>query len=590
MRSRDKDKMKLTSNKNSNHQEINLPEKVLVVGLDGATWWLLERLMQDGAMPALTKLIENGVRGDLASTHPPLSPVAWTSLATGILPGKHRIFGFFDPRYTHVRAPRLGQTTRPVSAEGIGAPTLYQYLNHQGQTTGLLMVPVTHPPQPLQGYVVGDGILTPNEQSDYTYPSTLKEKVLAAVPKFRVRPYEYLRERLEFIDETTYFVEQQGRAACWLMENYPTDFTMVVFTATDVIQHYFWKYMDPTLSPYTTREGNEARPKLRRFYNLIDRLLADLVTQAGPRAVIILVSDHGFTSAKRVFYVNRWLYEQGLLSFDKSSEGRLRERLVKHGLTQERLFGLLKKLDILNLRQRLRGRDHLGAGIAVRKGIQDALAPKVDWTRTRAYAGNMGEPYVYINLEGRDPGGIVKPGKEYEQLCSLLCSKLAELHDPATGQCVVRKAYRAAELYPGPYAHEAPDIIVDFHDASLITSDSVQVSTTFQDDQTYRGVHDPNGILLLHGPGVQKGRQIENTRIIDVMPTVLHLLGAPLPEGLDGRVLTESLAEHFLSRNPVRYTTSIARAHMPESTGFDSYTDEESSEVEQRLRDLGYIT
>jgi predicted AlkP superfamily phosphohydrolase/phosphomutase len=453
------------------------------------------------------------------------------------------------------------------------------------------LVPVTHPPQPLDGYIVGDSILTPGEESNYTYPPALKKDLLSAVPEFRIRPYEYLHHRPALIKEIIHYVEQQGRAACWLMENHPTDFTMVVFSATDVIQHRFWKYMDPASPLYATREGQRVRPMLWSFYERIDHVIGKLVALAGPDAVTILVSDHGFTSPHRVFFVNRWLYEQGLLHFVSSGTGRLREHLVNWGLTQARFFGLLKKMDILNLRQRLRGRSHFAVGMEVRQGIQRAIAPQLDWSRSYAYAGNVGEPYIYINLQGRDPMGIVKPGEEYEQLCATLCSKLAGLRDPASGRLVLRKVHRAAELYPGPYTHEAPDIVLEFDDPSLVTSDAVQVDTVFQDDRTYRGAHDPYGILLLHGPGIRQSAQIEGARIVDVMPTVLHLLGVPLPRGLDGHVLTEALSAHFLDHNPVRYATvDLQERVTPEAAVTDSYTDEESSEIEQRLRDLGYIT
>ena len=568
----------------------DLPGKALVIGLDGATWRLLDRFIQRGDMPVLSRLCQEGTRGDLASTLPFLSPIAWTSMATGMYPGKHRVFGFFNPRYTYVWAPRLDQPTRPVSAAGIGALPLYRALNRHGRTTGLIMVPVTHPPQPLRGYIVGDGLLTPNEQSNYTYPPALKADLLAAVPEFHVRPYEHLHHRPELIDEIGYYLEHQGHAARWLMRNHPTDFTMVVFTATDVLQHRFWKYVDPASSPPTDQAAREIQAKLTSFYRLIDRIVGELLTEAGPETVTVLVSDHGFTAPRRIFFVNRWLHEQGLLHFVESASGKLKTRLVNHGLTQERLFGLLKKLDVLNLRQRLRGRDHLGGGVAVRQGIQSITAPEIDWTQTRAYAGNLGEPYVYINLADRDPSGIVQPGEEYEQLCSSLCAALANLRDPANGQCVVRKVYRAAELYPGPYVHEAPDIILDFQEASLVTSDAVQVNAVFADDTTQRGVHDPYGIFLLHGPGVQGGARIENARIVDVMPTMLHLLGVPLPEGLDGHVLTEALAEPFLSQRPVRYAAPLAHEQGPDLEDASSYSDEESGEIEQRLRDLGYIT
>ena len=568
-----------------------LPRRVLLIGLDGATWRLLDRLVQAGRMPVLGGLIQNGVRGELESTWPPISPVAWTSLASGVYPGKHRVFGFFQPRFNSVRSPRVEQSLRPVNASDIGVSTLFETLNAHGRTTGLILVPVTHPPRPLDGYVVGDGILTPSEGSEYSWPSGLKRALLTAVPEFRVRPYKYIHHRPSLIDEITRGVEQQARGAQWLIKSFTTDFTMVVFTATDVVQHLFWKYLDPEAPSFHSRAGTSARRRLWRFFETVDRLIGELVAEAGSTTATMIVSDHGFTLPRRVFRINRWLQEQGLLRLEEGGSAAVRKGLAGLGGKGQGLLRLTRKLDVLNLRHRLPGRGRFAVGADIRRGIQRVTSPRVDWSRTCAYGGNEGDPYIYINLRGRDPLGIVEPGADYERVRAHICSELAQLRDPKTHSLVARRVFSAGDLYPGPYEHEAPDITMETTDPTLVTSDTVQAMTSFADDKTQRGAHGRQGMCLLSGAGIRKGSSVHGARIVDVMPTALHLLGVPVPASIDGCVLADALCEEFLTRNPVREAvasepTVIGAGHR----GTQTQPDEGSAEVLRRLRDLGYIS
>jgi len=561
----------------------NKPE-VLIIGLDGASWVLLNRLCDEGYMPNLQKAREEGTPGVLLSTIPPTSPVAWTSFLTGVRPGKHRLYGFFISRNSYVGGPPGHLIGRPVNASDIGAIPLWQVMNRQGISVGLLNVPVTYPPRPIQGYIVGDELFTPDESSDYTYPLNLKARLLQAVPEFRVRPYRYAHRHPTFVSGVTHYTREQGKAALWLLREYPTDVAVIVFTGTDRVQHRFWKFLVPESPIYESPEAERLRPALMGFYQTLDDIIGRLLESSSPKAVFF-VSDHGFTLSKRLFFLNRWLYEKGYLRFGTSFPNGVRERLVRAGFTQERVFGMLKRLDVLQLRDRIRGRGRHTLGLEVRHKLQETLAPKVDWTKTRAYGGRIGEPFVYINLKGREPSGTVEPGEEYEQLREMIRENLLNLRDPMTGERVMQHVFRREDLYPGPYMEEAPDLVYVFRDPSYYTLDAVQTRDIFQDDPARSGIHERPGFFLAYGSHIRPNVDLGEIYIWDVMPTVMYLLGLPIPRGIDGRVLEEVITPEYASKHPITFSEDLEPAQQAEI----QYSAQEQAQIEERLKSLGYL-
>jgi predicted AlkP superfamily phosphohydrolase/phosphomutase len=211
----------------------------------------------------------------------------------------------------------------------------------------------------------------------------------------------------------------------------------------------------------------------------------------------------------------------------------------------------------------------------------------IDWTKTKAYSfGNVGQ--VFINLRGREPQGIVEPGEEYEELREQIISMLAELRDPETGIQVIEHIYRREEVYSGEQANELPDIVMlplnmeyGATGLSAFVSNRV-VAPSF----AYSGSHRMEGVFMLSGHGVRPGLVVEGAQIVDVAPTILHLLGLPVPTDMDGRVLTEALDERFLASRLVEYSDEAA---IPGPVG-RGLSEEEAQEVTERLRGLGYVT
>jgi len=281
--------------------------------------------------------------------------------------------------------------------------------------------------------------------------------------------------------------------------------------------------------------------------------------------------------------VNNWLLREGFLQLKDGLLTRLKYHLFRGGYTP---------LSILNALSRL------GFGIATRTfalGKKPGLLRRaflswldIDWSETMAYA--LGHLYgqIYLNMEGREPKGKVKPGQEYEELREQVIRSLAAATEDDSGEKIVGDIYRKEEIYFGPYIDRAPDILFSLRDRLSMALAQQQFSSHLLFDPAIRvsASHRMGGLLMMKGPGVRKGVELEGARIIDLAPTILYILGLDIPSDMDGKVLEEAFEEGFLTRRRIRYGPP-----SPLGAGLDSgFGKEESQEIRDRLRGLGYLS
>jgi predicted AlkP superfamily phosphohydrolase/phosphomutase len=215
------------------------------------------------------------------------------------------------------------------------------------------------------------------------------------------------------------------------------------------------------------------------------------------------------------------------------------------------------------------------------------LDERVDWSRTKAYSfGYIGQ--IYVNLRGREPEGIVEPGEERRQLVAEIKRQLYELRDPDTGEKVVDAAYASEELYAGPYLDRAPDINVVMRDLSYITHIGRELASTrtFGPVSTQESAtHRLEGLVILNGAGVRQGGVLVGTSITDLAPTILHLTGLPVPDDMDGRVLTDAFTDPFRVAYPV---VQCEADPAPEGRAY-AWSEEDEEALQDRLKSLGYM-
>ena len=543
--------------------------RVLVVGLDGATFDLIRPWAAAGCLPALARLMQEGVHGELRSTMPPVTSPAWPSFMTGMNPGKHGVFDF-------IRSRPGGFDM--VNASHIAARPLWQLLSEAGRRVGVVAVPVTYPPRPVNGFMIS-GILSPRH-AEIAYPPGLLRRYEDELGPYRISPAVQYTDGDEeaFVADLLALMEQRARYALRLMQDYEWDFFMVHFVALDAAQHALWKFGDPTHPRYDPHLAQRYGGSLLTLYQKADAILAQLWEQTGPDGVLLVMSDHGFGPLHGTVNLNNFLLQRGFLHLKRDAATRLRYALFRHGITPSAAYALLVKLGLQDV------------VVKVSKRARNAIVGRflsfsaVDWSRTQAYAmGHVGQ--VFINLRGREPHGCVPP-EEYEAVRQRVADALRELKHPQSDRPLVDEIIFKEQVYQGPYAEQGADLlpIMDgfrYIAFPLFASNAQLVTEQVRGDS---GCHRLHGILLAHGPAVQQGIELDGAQIIDLAPTILYRMGLPVPGDMDGRVLTEMFEPAFVRATPLQQAETET-VHHPEH----ELLPEERAEIEARLRSLGYL-
>ncbi len=513
-------------------------KRVFVIGLDGSTFDLLDPWIKEGRLPNLRRMIESSAYGRLESTIPPITAPAWTSFTTGVNPGKHGVWDFFTLEPDSFKKEL-------VNSSHVQSKRFWNLAGERGKKNIILYVPFTYPPQEIDGAMIS-GFPAPS-QGEYIYPKEmgkeLEEKLGKWWVKVDVDKYSDSQEEA-FLEEIYQSLEARFRVADYLM-NKEWDFFIFVIMETDWMQHVFWGKKDQCLLP---------------LYVKIDGMIGHFMESLKEDDAILILSDHGFGPIRKIFYLNSWLREKGFLA-SKRQWGYSKENLDEGIFRRRKRSSWVKK-------------------------IRWALSKRntvIDWNKTQAYLNNTGSTYgIRINLMGREPEGIVKP-EEYDEVRNRVIEELNSAMDDREGKKVMERIYRREDIYWGPYTKNAPDII--FIPGDEYTLHGRIKDGIFKKNRDGGSFHRLDGILILHGPPIQKGKKIEGAHIMDVAPTILHLLGLSIPKGFDGKVLTEALEPDVLKVSPVRLEDIPLEVEVPKFV----IEGEEEEEVRKRLRGLGYI-
>ena len=544
--------------------------RVLVVGLDGATFDIIKPLAADGRLPNLAHIMRTGAWGTLRSTIPPVTPAAWTSVFTGKNPGKHGIFDF-------QKLNRQTYRFSTVRTDHHQEKTVWQLLGEAGKRSIILDVPFTYPPHPLKGLML-TGYGTPRTPDTvFTYPSDLADRVPKRLrSEIRVAlPTKRFDRSQRFIEEWQAIMAGRRKLLRYLIAEEAWDFFMVVFSITDNMAHVFWTYVDPAHPNYYKAEAESYRAAFFNAYEKCDRILGDMMALAGPGTTTLVVSDHGFGSVRPRQYTFKRLLEGGFVKPQRQGSAvLLGDRVMNLALATYNRFPFLREI-VKNLRP--------GQREAVKHTLRRAgalpSAAAIDFGRSQLVPANFGLR-VWVNEEGKFAQGLVAPSEKddlLEKVSDFLCQDV----DQATGEPIIAATYRGNELFYGPHAEKGPDLIIEYSNFYQPEADNPPRNPHVE------GGHTLDGIFVAHGEHVSAGRTVKGASLIDLAPTILHLLGQEIPSDFDGSVLTDVLHADYLGQNPIELGEAPARWDSQESGA--GYTEEEDAELREQLRQLGYI-
>lgn len=536
-----------------------MSSKVLIIGLDGATFSVLDPLIAQGVMPFLSKFMAQGARSDLRSVVPPLTPPAWTSLMTGRSPGHHGVFDFFrmeSPETRHIRF----MTSRDVNGE-----TIWSRAARAGKRVTVLNFPLTFPPPKIAGNIV-PGWVPWRQLRIACWPEGLFDR-LKQLPGFDARELamdmkleEKATEGCEDTELAPWIELHTRREQRWfevlqeLRQSDPCELTAIIFDGVDRLQHLCWRFIAaPDESAFTSDWERRMRALCLTYFRNLDEILAQACAQAGPETTIVMTSDHGFGPTEDVFHVNNWLAQRGYLAWSQDA------RASHNGNGDSAL---------------------LGVGQVARHTFL------LDWNRTKAFATTPTSNGIYIVAGGNGTAGVAS--RDYTAFRETLKQELLELRHPDTGKPVVTRVWTREEAFAGPYMAHAPDLTLALHDGGLFSI--LPSEKVFSRRPHLSGAHRPEGIFIARGPGVREGAVLPELSILDIAPLVLYCLGLEIPGELEGRVPQAIFHPSVLAQRAVRVSREVESPQPSAAVAAAERLDpEDEALILERLRHLGYI-
>ena len=457
--------------------------RMLVIGLDCAAPELVFDAWRSD-LPTISGLIERGSWGKLESTIPAITVPAWSCMMTGLDPGQLGFYGFRN------RADHSYDAMTIANARAVTRPRVWNVLSDAGRRVAVVGVPQTYPVQPVNGQMVSC-FLTPSAKAEFTYPPELKREIegwidggfLVDVPNFR-------SEDKDQILSDIYRMAEQHFAVCLrLLERERYDYFMTVDMGVDRIYHAFWKYMDETHPKH--EPGSRFQNAIHDYHVFVDGKIAELLRLVDDDTIVLVVSDHGGKGMVGGLCMNEWLIREGYLALEEYPSA-------------------VTSLDKCT----------------------------IDWSRTRAWGAGGYYGRLFMNVEGREPKGLIPPA-DYEREREALMEKLAAITDPG-GRNIGTVAFRPEDVYR-EVRNIPPDLIVYFGNLDWRSVGSVGLDSiwTFENDTGPDDAnHAQHGIFVLYDPrDPGGGRKVEGLQIYDVAPTVLDLLDHPVPGDVRGRVI-----------------------------------------------------
>ncbi|HVM36506.1 MAG TPA: alkaline phosphatase family protein [Actinomycetota bacterium] len=452
--------------------------KVMVIGLDCAP---PEHVFDEYAdeLPNLTKLRENGAWGPLESITPPITVPAWACMMTSKDPGTLGIYGFRN-RKDHTYDGLEFATSIKVKE-----PAVWDILSANGKDCIVMSVPPAYPPKPVNGVHIGC-FLTPTNESEYTYPKELKQELLANAGEYIFDVRNFRTDNTQYIiDESYKMTEAKFRNADYLLSSKPWDFFMIVEMGPDRLNHGIWSFIDPNHPRH--EPGNPYKDSLREYYRFLDGKIGDLLAKhADDETVVLVVSDHGAKAMVGGVCFNEWLVQEGYLAFEEA--------------------------------------------------LPEAVTPinklSIDWLKTRAWGDGGYYGRLFLNVEGREPNGVI-PAADYDLVRDELVAKIQAMVDHE-GKPLGNKALKPEEIYQSVNG-VAPDLIVIFGQLTWRSVGSLGHGSiyTFENDTgPDEANHAEKGIFIMAGAGTTGEKR--DLHLWDVHSTVLDLFDLPPAEGALG--------------------------------------------------------
>ncbi len=456
--------------------------KVLVIGLDCAEPSLVFDRWRD-ELPNFNRLMSGGVYGRLESCIPAITVPAWSVMMSSKDPGQLGIYGFRN------RADYSYDKMTIATGSAVKEDRVWDILSRAGKQVVTIGVPGSYPPRSVNGVMVGC-FLSPSAKSQYTYPPEIKDQIASWVGEYQVDVPQFRTEDKDFLLKQIYdMTDQHFVVVKKLLTEKPWDFGMFVEMGVDRIHHGMWKYTDPSHPKY--EPGNKWQDSIRDYYKKLDGYIGEVLSLIPQDTIVLVVSDHGAKTMHGGIAVNEWLIRNGWLVLKDEAPNKITP---------------FEKVE-------------------------------VDWSKTRAWGSGGYYGRVFLNVAGREPQGII-PQADYERVRDELAEALKSIPAP-DGRAIGTVAFKPEKVYR-EVKNIPPDLIVYFGNLDWRAVGSLGLGGiyTFENDT---GPDDANhaqyGMFILCDPAHEGGGKRTEAHIMDIAPTVLDLMGLPVPRDMNGKVI-----------------------------------------------------
>lgn len=464
--------------------------KIILIGIDGCDFRIIKPLIDQRSLPTLSHILKQGTHGTMISTKPPNSLPAWTSILTGVNPGKHGAIDFLVKTDNGFQLFSRNKNIRPI----------WKILDQHGLRQILVNEPITYPPEKINGVML-TGFSTPPKSKNFIYPKKLKNEINKVCEGYQAEldlqwKKQILSDKNGVFDTINKFTEKNYKAAIYLAKKYEWDLLSITFTSTDRLQHYF--YNDIHL--------------ISSHYKILDDMLNNIIN-LDPEANLIIISDHGFGPLKKCFFINTWLKENNLMSIERDMMYKF---LSKLNITYDKIISILLRLKLYEL---------------LAKIIPQSIKNKIPIYKEELKTDFKNSP-AFINTIN---GGIYTNRNDVTQK---IIDELKKCN--IKGETPVQNIDIREDVWWGPYAKNAPNVIVTpqygYEISPRNTTSILEKPEKVGDIRT--GTHRPEGIFIAYGPSIKNNCKLDEPVLTwDIAPTVLHMMNIPTPDYMDGKVL-----------------------------------------------------
>jgi predicted AlkP superfamily phosphohydrolase/phosphomutase len=434
-------------------------------------------------------LMQAGAYGPLTSTTPCITVPAWSSMTSSKDPGVLGFYGFRN------RADYSYDNMTIATGTAVKEPRVWDLLGQAGKQVVVVGLPQTYPVKPVNGYLVSS-FLTPSIQRQYTYPNEFRYEIdqLLGGREYDVDVRQFRTEDKDFLLKQIYeMTEKRFIVLKHLLKNKPWDFFMFVEMGVDRIHHGLWQYMDPTHPKH--EPGNPYQDSIKEYYKYLDQELGEMLSALDDDTIVMVVSDHGAKKMDGGICINEWLRREGYLV--------LKEEPVRES----------------------------GKPIPFEK-------VEVDWEKTTAWGAGGYYARIFLNVQGRESNGLI-PRADYEKVRNELADALEAIPDHQ-GNPLHTTCFRPEAIYR-QVRNVAPDLIIYLGDLYWRSVGSLGFDSiyTFENDTGPDDAnHAQDGMIIYYDPQQNLGGMpLSGLQLMDFAPTILHLMGQPIPEEMQGHVM-----------------------------------------------------